>query len=241
MTSPTGTSLNAPATGSALGAPLLAEDVLLVLLSPDSGTIGGEGTIFYVLGGAVLTELASAGAVTVEEAGGLRGTRVSATGEPPADPHLLEAWTYVAAKPCGPQTVLAAVGPQLRAPLLDRLVQRGDVLRDTRKVLGPITRSTLEVTETSRRHALVARLRAVLVDGAEPDARTGAIGALVAASGALPTLDKEIPWGSAVATRAEDLKKGDWGAGEASEAVTRTMTAIVVNSMVAAGVAAART
>lgn len=211
-------------------APLLAEDVMLVLLSPHNGTIGGEGTLFYVLGGAVLAELATSGAVEVEEAG-LRGTLVSAVGEPPADPLLLEAWTYCATKPRGAQTMLAAIGPKLREPVLERLVASGEVSRETRKVLGPITRSTLEVAAGSRRAGLVEQLRAVLVDGAEPTERIGAIGALVSASGALPTLDKEIPWGSDVAARSKALEKGDWGAGAAAQAVTRTTIAIAVNSV----------
>ncbi|GMA33444.1 GOLPH3/VPS74 family protein [Litorihabitans aurantiacus] len=214
--------------------PLLAEDVLLVLLDPASGTIGGEGTLFYVLGGAVLVELGSTGAVTVEERGALRGDLLHASGDCPADEHLQRAWQYLAEKPRAAQTVLAAVGPHLREPLLERLVQRGDVVRETRKVLGPIRRTVLEVPDTSRRAELVARLRAVLVDGVEPDPRTGAIGALVAASGALPTLDREIPWGSAVANRAEELKRGDWGASAAAEAVTRTMIAITVGAAAAA-------
>lgn len=220
-------------TDSSTTTPLLAEDVLLTLLSPASGTIGGEGTLFYVLGGAVLTELAATGAVSVQDAG-LRGAIVTADGEAPTDPLLRDAWDYTREKPRGAQTVLAAVGPQLREPLLERLVERGDVHREVRKLFGPLTRTRLTVPEASRRGAIVTRLRAVLVDGVEPDARTGSIGALVSASGALPTLDAEIPWGSAVATRAKALEGGDWGADAANEAVTRTMTAIVVNSMVAA-------
>jgi hypothetical protein len=40
---------------------LIAEDVLLVLFQPSSGTIVGENTLFYVLAGAVLTDLAQQG------------------------------------------------------------------------------------------------------------------------------------------------------------------------------------
>jgi hypothetical protein len=34
-----------------LSAPTLAEDLLLVLFQPDSGTIAGENTLYYVLAG----------------------------------------------------------------------------------------------------------------------------------------------------------------------------------------------
>jgi len=41
---------------------LLVEDVLLLLFQPESGTIAGENILFYVLGGAVLADLAPQGA-----------------------------------------------------------------------------------------------------------------------------------------------------------------------------------
>lgn len=40
------------------GTPILAEDLLLLLFQPDSGTIAGETTLFSVLAGAVLADLA---------------------------------------------------------------------------------------------------------------------------------------------------------------------------------------
>lgn len=49
--------------------PLLVEDVLLLLFQPDSGTISGESSRFYVLGGAVLGGLALTGRVQVRKDG----------------------------------------------------------------------------------------------------------------------------------------------------------------------------
>jgi hypothetical protein len=37
-----------------------------------------------------------------------------------------------------------------------------------------------------------------------------------------------------VITRAKELEQGNWGAGAAAEAVTRTVTATVVNSVIVA-------
>ncbi|EOM77523.1 GPP34 family phosphoprotein [Rhodococcus rhodnii] len=102
--------------------PTLAEDLLLLLFDPRSGTIAGEGTLFYTLGGAILAELARSGKVTVE------GRRVAtADTTPPADPFLAEQWERIGARPRSVQTVIAEVGPRLRAPVLDRLVERGDI------------------------------------------------------------------------------------------------------------------
>ncbi|MFL1428197.1 MULTISPECIES: GOLPH3/VPS74 family protein [unclassified Nocardiopsis] len=219
------------------GRPLLAEDVLLVLFQPASGTIAGENTLFYVLAGAVLTELATQGHVTVGEPG-LGGARVEAVqDDAPADPLLRQGWDYVATKPRSAQTFLAAVGPRLRGPVLDRLVERGDIRREKRKTLG-LFNSTVLTDGGGRRADLVEGVRAVLEDGAPPEPRTAAVAALVSASGSLPQLYKEIPWKSAVITRAKALEQGDWGADAAAEAVTRTTTAIAVNAVTTALIAA---
>ena len=43
---------------TAAGEPTLAEDLLLLLFQPDSGTIAGENILYYALAGAVLSDLA---------------------------------------------------------------------------------------------------------------------------------------------------------------------------------------
>lgn len=214
--------------------PLLVEDTLLLLFQPDSGTIAGENILFYVLGGAVLGDLALAGRVETEKRA--LSTRVSATGEGPLPDALLDpAWSFLSPKPRGVQTALAAIGPELRGPVLDRLVARGDLNREEGKTLGifPTTKLTLG---SGRREALIERVRAALTDGETPDVRTAASIALLSASGTLPQFHREIPWSGDVYTRAKELERGDWGAAAASSAVTRTMAAIITNAVVAATV-----
>lgn len=218
--------------------PLIAEDLLLLLFSPEDGTIGGEGTLFYVLGGAVLTELALDDLVAIEKAG-MRGTLVLSVGDTPPDDEILRsAWAYSDGKRREVQGMLAAIGPSLRGQLLERLVDRGDLEREKGKAFGFIPTTTLRDGDTGRRAELMSRVQAVLIDGAEPDARTAALTALLSASGALPTLHREIPWESDVIARAKALEEGDWGAAAASSAVARTMNAITINAAVAASVAA---
>lgn len=220
----------------ALGAPTVADDLLLLLFQPDSGTIAGENTLFYVLAGAVVGELAMSGHVRTDDAG-----KVAAVAErPPTDPILRSAWDYVAEKPRGVQTVLAAIGPGLREPLLDRLVERGDIRRTTRKALGLFDTSKLEEGDTGRRAALVADVRRVLVEGVEPAPRVAALAALISGSGTLPQFHREIPWTSAVIARAGELERGTWGADAAAQAVQRTMTAIIVSSVAVAAAVAPR-
>jgi hypothetical protein len=219
--------------------PSLAEDVMLVLFDPRSGAIAGEGTLYYVLGGAVLTELALSGSIAPTGRTGFSGELVAAAdGAPPSDPLLREAWDAVREKPRGVQTLLASVGPRLRAPLLERLVARGDIREERRKVLGLIPTTALRAGDGRRRGRLIGSLRATLVDGRRPDERTAALGGLVFASGSLPSLDPELPWSSTVHDRAKRLQEGEWGASAAAEAVQRTIMAVITASVTAAVTAA---
>ena len=81
----------------------------------------------------------------------------------------------------------AATGPALSEPLVDRLVERGDRRRSTRKMLGLSESSVIEEGDTGRRSGLLGEARAVLVDGVEPTARIAALAALLYGSGTLPS------------------------------------------------------
>lgn len=146
---------------------LIAEDTLLLLFQPDSGTIAGENILFYVLGGAVLADLALTGRVEAEEHGLFTRVRAVGDGDAP-DPLLAPALTSLSKKAQDVQAVLAGIGPQLRGPVLDRVVARGDLNRAEGKVLGlfPTTKLTLA---GERRSDLIRRVRAALIDGDDPD------------------------------------------------------------------------
>ncbi|MBQ1049588.1 GPP34 family phosphoprotein [Micromonospora sp. C51] len=209
-------------------APTLVEDLLLLLFQPRSGTIAGENTLFYVLAGAVLADLALADRVTMADR---RKVKI-VEGQAPSDELLRSAWDYISEKPRGVQTVLAAIGPELRKPVLERLVERGDITREDRKMLGLFRTTALRDGGTGRRARLLEEVRQVLVNGAEPSARVAALAALLSGSGTLPQFYRDIPWTTPVINRAKELEQGNWGAGAAAEAVTRTMTATVVNSVI---------
>lgn len=215
------------------GAPLLVEDVLLLLFQPESGTIVGENILFYVLGGAVLGDLALTERVEVRSSGVL-SRRVHAIGDIPVpDDILAPAWAYVTEKPRSVQTVLAAIGPTLRGPALDRVVERGDLNRVEGKTLGVFPSTKLRLG-SDRRTELMTKVRAALIDGENPGLRTGASIALLSASGTLPQFNREIPWSGDVYTRAKEFERGDWGAVAASSAVARTMAAVITNAVTAA-------
>ena len=81
---------------------------------------------------------------------------------------------------------------------------------------------------------LLSDIRAVLVDGADPAPRVAALAALLYGSGTLPQFDRDIPWTSAVISRAEELKDGNWGAGATAKAVARSVTSIIVSNVIVA-------
>jgi hypothetical protein len=105
-------------------ATLLAEDLLLLLLDDQKGTLTGSAYPQTALGGAVLIELALAGAVTVEEKKGLwRSTKVHATpGTEPQDDVLRTAYGVVAERTRGAQELVTKLGKGLQEVLAERLV-----------------------------------------------------------------------------------------------------------------------
>ncbi len=222
------------------GDPSLAEDLLLLLFQPRSGTIGGETTLYYVLAGAVLADLALTNRVTTTT------TRIgtlavaAAQGQEPMDEILRPAWDYVSNEPRGVQTVLAAIGPPLRQALLERLVARGDVREEKRTTLGVFSTTRLVDGGGGRRAGLLDEVRDALVNETEPTPRIAALAALISGSGSLPQFDPEIPWTSSVIARAQELERGSWGAAASAEAVTRTMAAIVASSAIVAATALRR-
>ncbi|MEV1142778.1 GPP34 family phosphoprotein [Micromonospora sp. NPDC049799] len=135
--------------------PTLVEDLLLLLFQPGSGTIAGENTLLYVLGGAVLADLALGEHLATVDRDRVR----SVEGHPPSDGLLRPAWDYLSGKPRGVQTALAAIGPPLRRPVLERLIARGDVDQKPHRVLGLFRTTALREGGTGRRARLLAAVR----------------------------------------------------------------------------------
>ena len=66
----------------------------------------------------------------------------------------------------------------------------------------------------------------VLLDDQEPSPRSGALAALLSASGALPALHRDLPWSGALYTRGQQLQRGEWGAAATGEAVAASAAAV---------------
>lgn len=229
--------MSEPTTAEIPTEPALAEDMLLLMFDPRTGTIAGEGTnLFHTLAGAVLVELAFQGRIDIDEPSLLKGSVVRVVEDaPPADPLLQGIWDRVARKPVDVHSLILERGPYLRAPVLDRVVERGHIAQEKRRMLGLFNTTALVDGGTSRRAELLGPVRAALVDGVDPDSRTAALAALLAGSGSLPALYKDIPWSGAVYTRGRELQRGDWGAEAVGESVRRTMVGLIATNLFVTG------
>jgi hypothetical protein len=121
----------------------------------------------------------------------------------------------------------------LHETVLDRLVERGMLRRESKKTLGVFRSTSTTAADTQHKKALMEKVRAVLVYGEEPDARTAAVIGLLSASGTLPSLHRSIPWSGKVYTRAKELEQASWGAEAVNTAVMRTVAAVSVGTAVA--------
>ncbi|MEV4344491.1 GPP34 family phosphoprotein [Actinoplanes sp. NPDC049596] len=222
-----------------LGPPTLAEDLLLLLFQPSSGpggagVVAGEETLPYALAGAMLAELSIGGHVRTLP-GWSGSTRVEAVAErPPADDLPRSTWDYLASMPRDVQATLAVIGPALRRPLLERLIERNDVHRRTGVATEVPPREMLTDGESGRRRSLLRGVRDVLVGEAKPEPRLAALTALLSASGTLPHFHPEIPLNPATTARAKRLKHDIWAADAAADALARSFAATVVDNVILA-------
>lgn len=210
-----------------------AEDLLLVLFQPDSGTIAGEGILSDVLAGAVVAELVFNGNARLKPIADGEMHLEAVKTQTPSDSILRQACDYVSGTSGSLQPVLDAIGPALRQPLLERLVARDDIREQNGKVLGVLKKTTLKEGGSGRRSELVGALRDTLVDGAEPTPRIAALAASLWSSATLQQLDPVIPWDSAVIARAGELARGAWSHADTDQDVrdaTSAMIAIIVAS-----------
>jgi hypothetical protein len=213
---------------------LIVDDLMLLLMDDDGASVQAAGTLYYTLGGAVLTELALLGRVEVDDTGVLNGPRVTPSGEGPLpDPLLQAAYDTIAAKTQRVQPLLIAIGADLWRVVVDRLVDRGLLRRQERRVLGVFRSTRWPAAEVEHEAQLRERIIRILEDGEAPDPRTAAIIGLLFASGAMPSLRPPLPWTSMTVTRAQELQRGSWGSEAVSAAVTRTAAAIVASSAAA--------
>jgi len=220
-------------------ATLIAEDLLLLLLDDDKGTV----TSMYcetALGGAVLVELALRGAVEVSEPTSVwRTAKVRAVADcDAADEVLRSAYRTIAERERSAQDLVNKLGKGLQEALAGRLVMRGLLERRADKVLGLFPRTRWPAVDSAHEAGVRRMLRAALVEGGEPDQRTAALIALLhAVDKAHKVVDHEGLPAREVRRRAKQISESDWAAKAVRDAInasTAALAAIAAGGAVAA-------
>ena len=222
---------------------LIAEDLLLLLLDEDKGSVSlsVSDSAETALGGAVLAELAIIGAVTVEErTSRWKAPKVTVTGPVPEDRVLADACDVVGEKERSAQDLVDRLGKGLVKTLGDRMADRGILERRQTRLLGLIPRTRWPVVDKSHEEEVRRALTAVLVQGATPDDRTGALVALLAAiDRAHKVVDHDGMSRRDVKKRAKEVADGEWAAKAVRDAVQAAYAAVgAVVAATAAGSAA---
>uniref|UniRef100_UPI001878ABF9 GOLPH3/VPS74 family protein n=1 Tax=Nocardioides lijunqiniae TaxID=2760832 RepID=UPI001878ABF9 len=200
---------------------LIAEDLLLLLLDDEKGAVRAGTSLPTALGGAVLIELALAGAVAVEDRGRWRTAQVRVEdGAAPRDPVLVDALATVAEKERSAQDLATRLGKGLQDTLGDRLVSRGVLERREDKVLGVFPRTRWPAADSTHEDGVRRQVAAVLVEGADPDPRTGALVALLhALDQAHTVVDRRGMSAREVRERAQQVSEGAWAATAVRDAI----------------------
>ncbi|MBN6037398.1 GPP34 family phosphoprotein [Amycolatopsis sp. 195334CR] len=214
---------------------LIAEDLVLLVFDDETGKPDSMVTnLPYALAGALLIELGIENRIGVDGKGRLE--LLDRT--PPAHPVLADALVklekFDGRKPKDAISPLS--GQKLTERLLEGLADRGVLRREEGKVLKlfPVTRWPAE--DSAHEESLRSKLNAVLVDGEEPDERTAALVAVLAAiKAASKVLDlPERADRKVVDQRAKEIAEGDWGSTATRKAIDELMVAVMTAVMIPA-------
>ena len=218
---------------------IIAEDLLLLLYADATGKALVERTkVDHALAGAVLIELAMAGRVDIagEDDVERKGRLVVRDRSPFGDDVLDDALGIIDDKEGRkPQHVLGTLAKRLRDRLLERLADRGVLERREERILGVFPTTRWPAADARREAEVRSQLDAALLLGKEPDARTGALVAMLSAIDAVPKV-ADTPDRRAVRRRAKEIAESAWAAEavrKAVESVQAATTAVIVSAAVA--------
>jgi len=216
--------------------PLIAEDVLLLLLDEQSGKVRVGQHLDVVLGGAVLAELALAGAVAVPDRAWFFRRKVAVTEGSNTDDEILQAaLELVDRQTKAAPDLVQALGKAGRPEIHARLVERGLVTAREERILGVVRRTRFPAADRSQVRLLRGQLQAALLHGQQPTPRTAATIGVLSAIDALPhVIDRHGRSKNAIRQRAQEIAAADWAADAVRAAVRAAQAAIRAASMPAA-------
>ncbi|MEU9159807.1 GPP34 family phosphoprotein [Streptomyces sp. NPDC048424] len=204
----------------------LAEEIVLLSLDDESGETRRRQSAGWAAAGAILLELVMAERVSV--AGKYLELRdTTPTGEELLDGRILsmEAWLRGRAKRRVTDWLTRDQTKAVGAAV-ERLVERGLVAAEVHKVLGVFPQKRYPGTDGAAERALRERLRAVVIEGVEPDERTAGLIALIHSTGlhrlAFPDRRRKE-----VAPRTAEIAAGQWASDSVRAAVRDVQAAMV--------------
>jgi hypothetical protein len=210
----------------------LAEDLALLLFDPGTGRAVVDSTsLDRAIGGALLLDLATRERITADGGGAKARLTVGEAG-PTGDP-LLDAALGRFDKPLRAQKAVERLARGMRAPLLERLVERGLMRRERSRFLGLIPVTTWPSADPGPAKELRGRVAAVLRDGAQADQHVAMLISLVHAVKAEHKL-VEGPRRQ-LRARAAEVADGEW----AGRAVHKAVEAVQASVAAAVAVSAA--
>jgi Golgi phosphoprotein 3 (GPP34) len=221
----------------------LGEDLVLLSIRPDNGTIATKSRLGYGLRGSELVRLAASGRV------GITGDRIVVLdSQPTGDEQLDAALASLAGsrRPPRPKTWVGHPGSHIVDTYLARLAAAGAIGEDRRTLLGFIPALRWRIADTARAADARARLDAIARATGPVDTAQAAFAGLASASGLGPVLYPGMAHRH-VRKRLEQIAKGELTrpatqAGQAAQAAqaAQAVQAAAEASVDAAARAAAR-
>lgn len=210
---------------------IITEDLVLLLLDPGTRRPVVDGTALdRVIGGALLLDLSTRGRLDAD-GDGARARLSVVDASPTGDALLDEALGRLADRPRRAQGAVERLARRTRTPVLERLVARGLVRRESARLLGIFPVTLWSPADQGPREQLHARVAAVLREGAQPDQHVALLISLLYAVQA----EHKIVDGPRreLRARAEEVAKGEW----AGAAVRKAVQAVQASVLAAVAVA----
>jgi pyruvate/2-oxoglutarate dehydrogenase complex dihydrolipoamide acyltransferase (E2) component len=199
----------------------LGEDLVLLSIRPDNGTIATKSRLGFGLRGSELVRLAASGRV------GITGDRIVVLDDGPTGDERLDAALASLAgarRPPRPKTWVGHPGSKIVDAYLARLAAAGAIRQDRRTLLGFIPALRWQIADTARLAGTRARLDTIVYAGGPVDTAQAAFAGLASASGLGPVLYPGMA-NRQLRKRLEQIAKGELTrpatqAGQAAQAAT---------------------
>lgn len=208
-----------------------AEDLALLLHDPATGAPLADSTSLpRALAGAVVLQLVLDGRARLVP--GRWRTHLVIDDRSPSGDHVLDLALGRLADDTTPKSAIEKLQSRVRDPLMAGLVHDGAVRLEERRWLGFTLTPRWPAADSTRRDAVLARLGAVLVDGAAPTAEDASLVALVRAVKAehklLDAPRRELR------ARSKEIAEGEWAGEAVRKAIADVQAAIAATAAVGA-------